>query len=182
MSQTRIPLEVLRIENPCPADWDQMVGDDRRRFCQGCQKHVHNLTAMPRAEAERLVCESAGRLCVRFARDAAGAVVTVDYQNATDARRRGWRFWTGVGLVGALFAGAANVWYGRSTAVTGMRVVTMGDFRPPTTAPSPGGSPGTTYTAPMMGGICPPVPGSSSAATQPVDDPVSARDAVPGGQ
>ena len=61
MSRT-MPLEVIRVDEPCKADWDAMTGDAARRFCAGCQKHVHNLSAMPREEAERLVCESAGRL------------------------------------------------------------------------------------------------------------------------
>src|SRR4051794_5315873 len=79
MTQLRIPLEVLKIENPCPADWNAMAGDERKRFCQGCQKHVHNLSTMPREEAERLVCESAGNLCVRMALNAEGKFVTVGY-------------------------------------------------------------------------------------------------------
>src|SRR4051794_32178067 len=106
MGQVRIPLEVLKIENPCPADWDQMKGDERTRFCQGCQKHVHNLSAMPRAEAERLVCEAAGHLCVRMSMDSSGTVLTVDCaQGKQRATRRGWRFWTGMGLLGALLSG-----------------------------------------------------------------------------
>ena len=117
---TRVPLEVLRIETPCPADWAAMVGDDRRRFCQGCKKHVHDLSAMPRAEAERLVCESAGDLCIRMTLEADGRVVTVDYESAAAGHRRGWRYWTGVGLAGALVAGLLHGWHARVTTSTVM--------------------------------------------------------------
>ena len=64
MSRASIQLEQIRVREPCTADWDRMSGDDRVRFCEGCQSHVHNLSAMTRDEAERLVCEAAGRLCV----------------------------------------------------------------------------------------------------------------------
>jgi hypothetical protein len=85
----RISLEMLHVPQPCPAHWDEMVGDDRRRFCAHCQKFVHDLSAMPRDEAERLVCESAGELCVRFARDPqTKQVITLDYQPRTVATRR----------------------------------------------------------------------------------------------
>jgi hypothetical protein len=115
MTTPRIPLEFLRIDNPCPADWNTMAGDDRRRFCQGCKKHVHDLSAMPREEAERLVCASAGGLCVRIGYEANGTVVTMEYQHSTRTRpRRGWRFWTGVGLAGALFTGVVQAVTGKS--------------------------------------------------------------------
>ena len=31
------------IPTPCPMDWDRMPGDDRRRYCAACGKHVYNL-------------------------------------------------------------------------------------------------------------------------------------------
>jgi hypothetical protein len=79
MSQRR-PLDVIQVANPCLAAWDEMAGDDKRRFCSQCNKFVHNLSAMPADEAERLVCESAGSLCARFARDPVnGRIITLDY-------------------------------------------------------------------------------------------------------
>jgi hypothetical protein len=88
MSQRRT-LDVIQVSEPCPADWNQMTGDDTRRFCAHCQKFVHNLSAMPSDQAERLVCENAGNLCVRFAREqATGRVVTLDYAPRVTSRRR----------------------------------------------------------------------------------------------
>ena len=54
MSRTT-PLDVIRVKTPCHESWDAMTGDAKTRFCSGCQRHVHNLSAMPREEAERLL-------------------------------------------------------------------------------------------------------------------------------
>ncbi len=43
------------ISKPCPADWDAMTGDAKRRFCEHCRLHVHNLTAMDEAERVALL-------------------------------------------------------------------------------------------------------------------------------
>ena len=50
-----VPLEKLRIANPCPARWEEMQGDERVRFCGTCKKSVYNLSALQRSEAEALV-------------------------------------------------------------------------------------------------------------------------------
>jgi hypothetical protein len=107
----RVALDVIDVREPCPRNWNEMTGDDRTRFCAGCGMHVHNLSAMPRDDAERLVCESAGRLCVRFERTQAGAVRTLDY--AKPPAGRGWRFWTMFGVLGALAATAAGTLWDR---------------------------------------------------------------------
>ena len=55
-----------------------MYGDDRRRFCSQCKLNVYNLSGMTRDEAEQLVMNSEGRLCVRFFRRKDGTVLTQD--------------------------------------------------------------------------------------------------------
>ncbi len=57
-----------RIASPCSARWDSMTGDDRVRFCASCEKHVYNLPAMPAEDAERLLAERTGSICVRLHR------------------------------------------------------------------------------------------------------------------
>jgi len=78
MSRTSIPLDVIDVARPCPADWNEMRGNERVRFCKHCSLHVYNLSAMTRREAERLVAETEGRLCARFYRRADGTVITGD--------------------------------------------------------------------------------------------------------
>jgi hypothetical protein len=78
MARSAVSLEVIDIAKPCPADWDEMRGDERVRFCRHCSLNVYNLSAMSRGDAEQLVRESEGRVCVRFYRRLDGTVVTTD--------------------------------------------------------------------------------------------------------
>jgi hypothetical protein len=71
-------LDRIRVASPCHASWDAMTGDDRVRFCGECKKDVYNLSAMTRDEAERLLAERAGSLCVRVYKRADGTVLTAD--------------------------------------------------------------------------------------------------------
>jgi hypothetical protein len=81
-------LDNLRIASPCAQDWDEMAGDDRIRFCRRCQKNVYNLSSLTREEAERLVFEKEGRMCVRFYRRSDGTILTSDCP--TGSRRVRW--------------------------------------------------------------------------------------------
>jgi hypothetical protein len=55
-----------------------MIGNKRQRHCGDCQLNVYNLSGMTRLEAENLLINSEGRLCVRFYRRADGSVLTKD--------------------------------------------------------------------------------------------------------
>ena len=70
------PLEGVRVAAPCPADWEKMVGDERMRYCGQCSLHVYNLSGMTKREAEGLVANAEGRLCVRYYRRADGSILT----------------------------------------------------------------------------------------------------------
>lgn len=72
------PLDNIRVASPCPTAWDEMYGDDRKRFCSECKLNVYNLSGMTRREAESLVRNHEGRLCVRFFKRADGTVLTAD--------------------------------------------------------------------------------------------------------
>lgn len=66
----------LVISNPCPKDFESMHGNGPRRFCDHCQKHVHNLSDMTRDEAVELLRENASsHLCVVYRFDASDRVV-----------------------------------------------------------------------------------------------------------
>jgi hypothetical protein len=70
------PLDGVRVAAPCPANWERMVGDERKRFCDQCNLHVYNLSGMTKREAEALITNAEGRLCVRFYRRADGTIIT----------------------------------------------------------------------------------------------------------
>jgi hypothetical protein len=119
---TRRPLPLLdqvRVASPCTADWNQMVGDDRVRFCRGCEKNVFNLSSLPKADAEALLRRSLGDdLCVRFYQRADGTLLTQDCPVGVKKKRR-------KALVLAV-AGA-----GAMAAATATMFVKMGSARPP---------------------------------------------------
>jgi len=78
MSKFDSPLNDIKIASPCRADWNEMYGDNRKRFCGECKLNVYNLSGMTRDEAESLIIKAEGRLCVRFYKRADGTVITQD--------------------------------------------------------------------------------------------------------
>ncbi len=71
-------LDQIRVASPCTADWDRMEGDLKVRFCGQCSKNVYNLSGMTREEAEALVAQTEGKVCVRFYRRFDGTMLTAD--------------------------------------------------------------------------------------------------------
>lgn len=76
MNRFTSPLDDLRVASPCPANWDEMYGNERKRFCASCKLNVYNLSQMTKAEAEQFLINSEGRVCVRFYRRADGTILT----------------------------------------------------------------------------------------------------------
>lgn len=76
MDRFNSPLDHVRIAAPCKADWQQMIGTDRVRFCGQCNLNVYNLSSMTKTGAESLIAQTEGRLCVRFYRRTDGSILT----------------------------------------------------------------------------------------------------------
>lgn len=73
------PLDNVRVAAPCSADWNQMSGTERVRFCQQCNLNVYNLSSMTRREAEAFVSNAEGvegRVCIRYYRRRDGTILT----------------------------------------------------------------------------------------------------------
>lgn len=64
-----------------------MRGDERRRYCGQCRKHVYNLSAMTESEALDLV-NAPGKVCIRFYRRPDGSVMTSE---CGPGKRKRWR-------------------------------------------------------------------------------------------
>jgi hypothetical protein len=88
MSRFNHPLDNVRVASPCNADWEQMVGNDRARFCGQCNLNVYNLSSMTREEAERLIGNTEGRLCIRYFSRADGSIITKNCPIGLRAVRR----------------------------------------------------------------------------------------------
>ena len=72
------PLDKIKIASPCSADWNDMIGDNRKRYCAECKLNVYNLSQMTREEAEIFLIKSEGRVCLRVFRRDDGTVLTQD--------------------------------------------------------------------------------------------------------
>jgi hypothetical protein len=88
MARFRNTLNHVRIAAPCKADWDQMTGNERVRFCSQCSLNVYNLSSLTRADAESLIARTEGRLCIRFYRRSDGSIITKDCPIGLRAIRR----------------------------------------------------------------------------------------------
>lgn len=171
--KTKIPLTQIPIAEPCSKDWNAMTGDALTRFCDGCQKHVHNLSAMTVSEAEHLVCSAAGRMCVRYEFNTDGSVKTLDYA-PVEGPKHGWKFWALVGGgLATLISGAQAVTTKAPLAPPAVaggirppRVVVMGDMVAPAMLPA------TQPADAIIGKPCVPapnVPETLSPVTNPAD-------------
>lgn len=80
MKNDKHTLESIHIPEPCHANWAQMSGGERQRFCDQCQLHVHNLSAMPRVQAEAVLArrDEGEKVCVRVEVGADGQCVTTE--------------------------------------------------------------------------------------------------------
>lgn len=88
MNATTNALANLKIATPCSANWDQMQGDDRVRFCAQCNLNVYNLSGLRQSEAASLINQKEGRLCVRFYQRKDGTVLTADCPVGIKALRK----------------------------------------------------------------------------------------------
>jgi hypothetical protein len=164
-------LDQIKVASPCNASWDEMVGDDRVRFCLQCDKNVFNLSSMSRDEAEALLEQRAsGELCVRYYQRADGTIMTSDCPvGATKKRRK--KLALAVAGAGAMALAATQMFAKSQCRTQTMGAVAMqGEMEMPTpvtTAPPVDTTPfvmGTTTATPpppprhMMGGIGAPPP------------------------
>jgi hypothetical protein len=130
------PLDNIHVASPCPANWNEMYGNERKRFCGDCKLNVYNLSDMTRQEAENLLLNSEGRLCVRFFRRADGTVLTKNCPVGWQAvKRRVSRIATAAfSIFAGLFTGVLGFnFLARQTEPTVgvMQVETMGDIAYP---------------------------------------------------
>ncbi len=78
MPRFESPLNNIKIASPCSANWDEMFGNERKRFCGDCKLNVYNLSGMTKYDAENLLAVSEGRLCVRYFQRNDGTILTAD--------------------------------------------------------------------------------------------------------
>jgi hypothetical protein len=97
----------LHIASPCSADWDQMIGDERVRYCPECKLNVYNFSTMPESDIQRLIAKRDGRLCARWYRRADGTMLTADCPVGFRARVRKISLVAGTALSAFMGVGTA---------------------------------------------------------------------------
>lgn len=104
-------LDQIQIATPCTASWEEMAGNDRTRHCSQCDLNVHNISAMTSREAETLISNAEGRICVRLFRRADGTVITQDCPVGRRASRK--RFVRSMPYIAAAVVAltGATTWY-----------------------------------------------------------------------
>ncbi len=68
-----------------------MSGDERKRFCSECGKHVYNLSAMTEGEAQKFADETEGRECVAYIRTDDGRMLAPNFIERLILRIVGWK-------------------------------------------------------------------------------------------
>ena len=149
------PLNNLKVASPCSQDWNAMLGDNRKRYCGECKLNVYNLSGMTRAEAENLIMNAEGRLCVRFYKRADGSVLTEDCPVGwAKVKNRAKAYVTALASLIFTFFGAL----GLVSAFKKSNEAVMGDMIPVSTA-TPKATPKNTPQPPVvMGNIAVPAP------------------------
>ena len=71
-------LSNVKVAAPCSASWQSMeaIDGDRVPFCGECKKNVYNLSPMTQTQAEGLLREHEGHLCVRYYQRTDGTILT----------------------------------------------------------------------------------------------------------
>ena len=150
------PLNNLKVASPCSQDWNRMIGTERKRYCGECRLNVYNLSGMSRTEAENLIVNSEGRLCVRFFKREDGTVLTQDCPVGWKAFKK--RVSVGAtafaSLIFSLISGLGlAAMFNQSNKDVLMGAIAV---YKPTPTPTPNAAPEDDY--PIMGGIIMPAP------------------------
>jgi hypothetical protein len=146
-------LDNLTVAAPCSANWNEMSGDERARFCGLCKKHVYNISAMSRTEAEALLKEKeGGRVCLRLFKRADGTVIVDNCPVGLRAIRKRL-LWIGAGVAAAItFIGGVAL-AGTSLNAKPRQTSLVQWFFPPKPAVAPVKTVPKSYET-LMGDVC----------------------------
>lgn len=168
------PLNNLKVASPCSQDWKAMIGTERKRYCGDCKLNVYNLSGMSKTEAENLIGNAEGRMCVRFFQRADGTVLTQDCPVGWKAfkKRASVAATAFASLIFSLISGL-----GLAAMFNQSNKVTMGEIvsYQPTPKKKPDTKPTPEFEYPTMGVIAMPLPNPKSTPTpkpSPTDETV----------
>jgi hypothetical protein len=135
-----------------------MYGDDQKRFCKECKLNVYNLSGMTREDAEKLVTNAEGQLCIRFYRRPDGTIITQDCPVGWAKIKQRTRVYAtaALSMLMALLTGLFFVSMFRKTSTTmGTMIAMPGRTRSPTPTPTMGDYTMGNVAIPTMGAVAP---------------------------
>ena len=71
----RKSLPIISIKTHCPAAWDKMPGDEKKRHCAQCEKSVFSLKELTPFQIAILYFKKRGRLCIRLEQNQEGKII-----------------------------------------------------------------------------------------------------------
>jgi hypothetical protein len=107
-ARAKLPiLDNIKVASPCTEPWANMPGDERVRACAKCKENVYNLSDMTREEAETLLRERNGKLCVRYFQRSDGTILLADCN--VGRKRTRYRRALAVGIAASVAGGIGGV-------------------------------------------------------------------------
>jgi hypothetical protein len=106
---TRDFLKDVQVATPCRADWNAMEGNEKKRFCLICRKHVHNFSAMTDTEIMDLYTEKGSDICIRFYVRRDGTMIIGDCPVGVRRKKRNRLVGLMLGIAGMTLLGAGAV-------------------------------------------------------------------------
>ncbi len=73
-----LTIDEMYVASPCDVPWSSMTGDSTVRHCGECKKNVYKLSLLTRVEANQIIQEHEGNLCLQLYRRFDGTVLTAD--------------------------------------------------------------------------------------------------------
>lgn len=78
----------LQVTAPCTANWEEMSGNHKKRFCAECDKHVFDFAQMTARQVKAVVEAHQGNLCARLTRLPDGSLLTLETPPVQLSNRR----------------------------------------------------------------------------------------------
>ena len=69
-------LNDLCIAAPCQFGWENMIGNDAKRFCGGCNLNVYNTSVISATQVQNILQMDPNQVCLRIHRRPDGTMIT----------------------------------------------------------------------------------------------------------
>jgi hypothetical protein len=99
---------LFRKGSPCSADWEEMVGGERARYCSECNRNVYDFSRMSDKDVEQLFSGREQRVCARVCQRPDGTVTTPNLSVSLGVLMRRTSRAASIALAAAISVGLAR--------------------------------------------------------------------------